>query len=154
MSLLKRCTSCVLGLALLAIAGCSSPGDKRSQEAEQNALRLEATRHQALRSGNAAPLDSILADDFVEIGAGGADRTKAQNVADVGSGALRWKTIDFLDEHAHAFSPEAVVVTGRVQGEGTFQGDSIMRRARYLHVYLKRDGRWQNVAAMSTPVSP
>src|SRR5882672_2083695 len=70
----------VVAALLLATASCSGP---RLREAEQTALRLEGARHEAQRSADAAKLDSILADDFVEIGAGGADRSKPQNVDEV-----------------------------------------------------------------------
>src|SRR5947209_16702736 len=118
------------------------------------ALTLEAQRRAAHLSGNADQLASILADDFVDIGANGVRRTKQQNVEDTRAHVIQWMRLVAKNEHVQVFDSTAAVVTGEQEGAGTYRGQPFARTTRYLRVYLKRGGRWQNVAAESALIAP
>jgi uncharacterized protein DUF4440 len=117
-------------------------------------LSLEAQRRAAHLSGNAEQLASILADGFVDIGANGVRRTKQQNVEDTRAHVLQWTSLVARNERVQVFDSTAAVVTGEQDGAGTYRGQPFARRTRYLRVYLKRCGRWQNVAAQSARIAP
>src|SRR5690348_15392307 len=78
----------------------------------QVVLRLEAARRAAHLNDDAVQLDSILADDFVDVGANGVHRTKQQNVEDTRTGAIRWTRLAVTNEHVQVFDSTAAVVTG------------------------------------------
>ena len=105
-------------------------------------------------ASNAEQLASILADDFVDIGANGVRRTKQQNVEDTRAHVIQWMRLVAKNEHVQVFDSTAAVVTGEQEGAGTYRGQPFARTTRYLRVYLKRGGRWQNVAAESALIAP
>ncbi|PYP97113.1 MAG: hypothetical protein DMD38_05405 [Gemmatimonadetes bacterium] len=117
-------------------------------------LTLEAQRRAAHLSGNADQLASILADDFVDIGANGGRRTKQQNVEETRAHVIQWTTLVATNERVQVFDSTTAVVTGEQEGAGTYNGQPFGRKTRYIRVYLKRRGHWQNVAAQSALITP
>ena len=117
-------------------------------------LTLEAQRRAAHLSGNADQLASILADHFVDIGANGGRRTKQQNVEETRAHVIQWTTLVATNERVQVFDSTTAVVTGEQEGAGTYNGQPFGRKTRYMRVYLKRGGRWQNVAAQSALITP
>ena len=120
----------------------------------QTILRLESARRSAHLNSDATQLDSVLADDFIDIGANGGRRTKRQNVEDTRAHVIRWTNLTVRNEQVRVFDSTAAVVTGEQDGAGTYNGQPFSRKVRYLRVYLKRNGRWQNVAAQNVLISP
>ena len=131
-----------------------APRDQAPDSIAQLILRLESQRRAAHLAGDAKPLADILADDFVDIGAGGARRTKQQNVDDTRKRIITWTTLTVTKEQVQVFDSTAALVTGEQEGAGTYNGRSFARRTRYMRVYLKRGGRWQNVAAHASLIAP
>src|SRR2546430_14060169 len=117
-------------------------------------LTLQAQRRAAHLSGNADQLASILADDFVDIGANGGSRTKQQNVEETRAHVIQWTSLVATNERVQVFDSSAAVVTGEQEGAGTYNGQPFGRKTRYMRVYLKRGGHWQNVAALSALIMP
>ena len=117
-------------------------------------LTLEAQRRTAHLRGNADQLANILADDFVDVGANGGRRTKQQNVEETRAHVIQWTTLVATNERVQVFDSTTAVVTGEQEGAGTYNGQPFGRKTRYMRVYLKRDGRWQNVAAQSALITP
>ena len=120
----------------------------------QVVLTLEAQRRTAHLSGNADQLANILADDFVDVGANGGRRTKQQNVEETRAHLIQWTTLVATNERVQVFDSTTAVVTGEQEGAGTYNGQPFGRKTRYMRVYLKRGGRWQNVAAQSALITP
>jgi hypothetical protein len=141
-------TALLLSLSLLAV---QTPAQ---DSLAQVILSLEAQRRAAHLSGNAEQLASILADDFVDIGANGVRRTKQQNMEDTRAHVIQWTSLVAKNERVQVFDSTAAVVTGEQDGAGTYSGRPFARKTRYLRVYLKRGGRWQNVAAQSALIAP
>jgi len=117
-------------------------------------LTLEAQRRAAHLNGNADQLASILADDFVDVGANGGRRTKQQNVEETRAHMIQWTTLVATNERVQVFDSTTAVVTGEQEGAGTYNGQPFGRKTQYMRVYLKRGGRWQNVAAQSALITP
>ena len=117
-------------------------------------LTLETQRRAAHLSGNADQLASILADDFVDVGANGGRRTKQQNVDETRAQVIQWTTLVATNERVQVFDSTTAVVTGEQEGAGTYNGQPFRRKTRYMRVYLKRGGHWQNVAAQSALITP
>ena len=120
----------------------------------QTILRLEAERRAAHLAHDANRLAAILAADFMEVGLNGVRRTKEQNVEETRKGVVRWTTLVARNEQVTVFDSTAAVVTGEQEGSGTYDGNPFSRHVRYMRVYLKRKGRWENVAAQNSPVAP
>ena len=137
-------TTIVLSLALLGT---------RVDSITPFILSLEAQRRAAHLSGDADRLASILADDFVDVAATGVRRTKQQNVEETRMHVIRWTSLIAKNEQVQVFDSTAAIVIGEQEGSGTYNGQPFVRKIRYLRVYLKRNGRWQNVAAQSALIA-
>jgi ketosteroid isomerase-like protein len=120
----------------------------------QIVLHLEAERRAAHLAQDADRLGAILADDFVDVAVTGVRRTKQQNVDETRRGVIRWTTLVARNEQVTVFDSTAAVVTGEQEGSGTYDGQPFSRRVRYMRVYLKRRGRWQNIAAQNSLIAP
>ena len=138
----------------LFLAGPSLRPSAAPDSTAQIILRLEANRRAAHLAHDADRLRPILADDFVDVGANGVRRTKAQNVEETRRGVVRWTTLVAHNEQVTVFDSTAAVVTGEQEGTGTYDGKPFSRHVRYMRVYLKRQGRWQNVAAQNSLITP
>ena len=141
----------ILTLTTVALLAGQTP---QPDSVAQLILRLEAQRRAAHLRGDAEQLAGILADDFIDVGAGGAHRTKQQNVAETRTHVIRWTRLAATNQRVQVFDSTAAVVTGEQDGAGTYNGHPFARKTRYLRVYLKRRGRWQNVAAQSSLITP
>ena len=141
-------TAIVLSLALFAVQSSQQDSITRT------ILRLESARRAAHLSGDATQLATILADDFVDIGANGVRRSKQQNVEETRAHVIQWTSVTVHNEQVQVFDSTAAVVSGEQDGVGTYNGQPFSRKVRYLRVYLKRGGRWQNVAAQNALRSP
>lgn len=141
-------------LLTLLLAGPRLQQPTAADSIVQIVLRLEAERRAAHLAHDADRLAPILAADFVDIGANGVRRTKEQNVEETRRGVVRWMTLVARNEQVTVFDSTAAVVTGEQEGSGTYDGKPFSRHVRYMRVYLKRQGRWENVAAQNSPITP
>ena len=90
----------------------------------------------------------------MDVGANGGRRTKQQNVEETRAHLIQWTTLVATNERVQVFDSTTAVVTGEQEGAGTYNGQPFGRKTRYMRVYLKRGGRWQNVAAQSALITP
>lgn len=123
----------------------------REVDVRDAVLAVEHERRAALRKPDPDALAQILADDFVEVGPEKV-RTKPMNIGDGRTGRLRWMHLAVSDEAVTIFDSTAAAVTGVLNGDGTYDGRPFKRHTRFLRMYTKRDGRWQNVAAANVPI--
>ena len=141
-----RLHACCAALVPLA-AAAQSPSRAPS---EDELLRIESARSEAIQRGDMKTLDEIYADDFVGVAGTGQLVTKPQ-LFEFFKGAdpsLRFTTSEVF---ARSYGDSGVVV-GRLAGR---RGDgSLVSEARFLHVYVRREGRLRFVSGQSTPVLP
>jgi ketosteroid isomerase-like protein len=107
----------------------------------------------ALRMGDAPALSTWLVNDFVLIDVmRGAEVSKAELVAAVGSGALRFDAIEVVASRVRQYG-DAAVVTGETRMSGHAGQTAWSAHSRYTHVFVQRDGRWQLASAQGTPIA-
>jgi ketosteroid isomerase-like protein len=120
-----------------------------SQQAEQEIRQRETRRFEAIVRGDVAALDDILSEDLTYTHATGVFETKAEFIAKLKSGQLRYES----------FAPEEVVVrvygtTGVVTGVARVKvqvkGEHLSLQLRFTNVYVKQGDRWQMVAWQAT----
>src|SRR5438105_2630163 len=149
----------ILALTVLAIAASSislgqMAGEKSASKdkVEQQLINLEKERSDAVIKGDTATLDRMTADDYVLTNALGQVRNKAQILADLKSGELKYQSIDNDDVTVHVYG-NAAVLTGHSTTKGQSGGKDISGQYRFTRVYVKRDGRWQSVAFQQTKIA-
>lgn len=119
---------------------------------ERQILRLECRRSAAISAHDTTWLATLYAPDFAGIVARGlrVDRRTLFVVFTRDNPEARFR-IDELAVREHV-PGMAATVTGRLQtlaADGSVAGES-----RYVHFYVKREGRWQVVTAAGSAVPP
>lgn len=84
-----------------------------------------------------------------EISRLGQIRTKADNLRELGSGALKLTSVKY-DSLSVRIYGDVAVLQGVADNMGTFRGFPFAGKLRYTRIFVKRDGRWQAVAMQHT----
>jgi len=111
---------------------------------------LELKRSLAIAAHDNAFLDAIYGEDFRGVTALGFKVTKADLLEVFSRDAPNTKFA--LDEIEPRVFGDTAVVTGRLTGRDA-QG-AITSQSLYMHVYMRRQGKWQLVAGQGTVVPP
>ena len=136
---------------------------------ENTIQTLERELSAALSKGDAAAVDRILADDYIEITAQGLLQNKGDIMALVRARAAAPKAISAGPEisvqetRLNIYGDVAVWVGLRITkyqhmeyqvapGSGQLPPPDIADRERFMKVYVRRAGRWQLVASQATNV--
>lgn len=138
--------------ALLVIAlliGLFVAFDAHSQGAPDQELKaLEQSRGEAIRTGDTETLDRLYADDFQGVTTTGQVVEKA-TLMSVFKRVDPRLTFTNGDMKVRVIG-DVALVSGLVTGKA---GGEVVTEFRYLHIYEKREGRWQLTAGQSTPVA-
>jgi ketosteroid isomerase-like protein len=97
-------------------------------------------------------LDRLMDPDYLQIDARGKTVNKGQILASFRSGERHWREAH-SDEHLVRVYAETAVVVGRWQARGENAGRSFDYQARYVSVWVRRDGTWRMVSDQSTPIT-
>jgi ketosteroid isomerase-like protein len=151
----------VILLALLAAVPCAgqqrrgranAPAQSAEQQVKQVEREFVEARRQA-RRGNTAPLERILAPDFVATSLNGRVVNREQFIRANSNRNLRFTSFQLDEPQVRVYTGSAVV-TGRVtvtsRGEG---GDERTFQFRYTSLYVGGGDRWQVAALHLTPVA-
>ena len=136
-------------IAILALSlACGLPASPApgTPEAEVAAFQRELVI--ALRQGDRADLERLLADGFTFVHSTGGLDTRKEYIDNTVSAAQAGRSSDLerLEEHVQIYDGHTAVFTGRSVLHG--RGDDIPLRS--THVYVKRGGKWQWAGGQST----
>src|SRR5260370_40962195 len=114
---------------------------------------MEGRRLRALIAVDSAVLDQLLADDLTYTHASGNLEIKAEFMACVETGKLKYLSLE-PEESRVRVSGDTAIVTGRaaMKVKPAGSGESGFR-SRYIDVYLKRNGKCKCVTCHSTRLS-
>lgn len=116
-------------------------------------MQMEREWAAAMIKGDTATLDRIVASDWVLTNPGGQMQTRADSMAELKSGALKFESSAAQDIAVRVFGDTAIA-TGRSVDKSTYKGKDVSGEYRWTDVFVKRDGRWQAVSTHVTKVSP
>ncbi|TMQ67708.1 MAG: nuclear transport factor 2 family protein [Candidatus Eisenbacteria bacterium] len=144
----------VVVMALL-LAGLGSEaradGKDKAVKAADEVRAVEAARGKALLAGDTAEIARQTADDFVEISRLGMLRTKADNLRDLTSGALKITSFKQDSVSVRVYG-DVAILREITDNTGSMRGFPFAGRIWVTRMYVKRDGRWQAVAMQHTPI--
>jgi ketosteroid isomerase-like protein len=148
----------LLGLLLLASVGMVQAQTPAKEARGAGGLRsevmkVEDARSQALQSGDADALDRLYADDLAYTNARGQVLTKAQHLADIRSGNLKFTALKHEDVVVRVYG-ETGIVTGVSASVLKYNGHAFTGRRRFTNVYVKENARWLCVVHDETPIAP
>lgn len=124
------------------------PGLPRAQkhESRHEIDQLEEVWRNAVLMSNTAPLESLLADDYMAITASGTLQTKDEALANIRSGRVHFDSLQIIDRKVRFYGTTALVTSiAEVQAK-TPDGD-ISGSYRYTRVYVRdARGQWKAVS--------
>jgi uncharacterized protein (TIGR02246 family) len=118
---------------------------------EQAVKKLLDELAAAVGKNDTAALDRIYADDYTIVTDTGGVMTKAERLAAMKSGDLKYESVTFDDVNIRVYGNTAVA-TLRTTGKGQYKGQDISSQARATLAFVKMKGRWQEVAAHTTRI--
>ena len=103
----------------------------------------------AILRRDAAALNRILADDLRYVHGNASVQNKKEFLDALKSGDLAYHTFDFQEVDVRVFGDTAVVMS-KPRMSITMNGQEQKFEARFLRVYVKRQGTWQLLAHQAT----
>lgn len=145
--------------AILCAAFAQAPAQKvsgtKQSKVEQEVLQVENERIQAVVGVDTQALDRILADTLVYTHSSARVESKAQFIKSLQTGELKYESIKHQDLKARVYGDVAVLIGQSAVQVRSAQtgGQARSLDIRFLNVYAKLEGRWQQVAWQSTRIS-
>lgn len=144
-------TSFAIGLSALSVSAAAALIGQQRFSVEQQVIAIDEQRMDALRRGDPAPLERIYADDYTLVTGLGEVRSKADQIKQLKSGALRYADIRSVERQVRLYGDVAVIVSRQQadirQGSHRITGDE-----RVTRVYKNFDGQWRVIATHATPI--
>jgi ketosteroid isomerase-like protein len=148
-------TKWALMFAVVFSAACfAAPGqstDPQTSSANQAVSRIENEMLDGLRKGDPAPSEHYLAETYIFTSPDGGMENKAQSVADLKTGDLKFQSVTMEDPKFSVYGDTVIVTFGSI-AQGTYKGKDISGKTRWTDVFVKQDGHWRLVASHGSPV--
>ena len=126
------------------MAGFHSDSDRVPQVIQAERAWLEA--HLKL---DISALDSLMADEYTQVNRQGELIGKQQVIASFRTGKRYWQHSE-SDEYQVRIYGDVAVIVGRWRAKGINAGQAFDYAARYVSVWVYRNGRWQMTIDQST----
>jgi len=151
---MKRATTfLLLAIAVLTPAQTQKRGSGPGSDAASQALiDLEGKWVAALEKSDAATLDSILVDTYVDTDEESHRSDKQAVLAVLKSGDLKMTSIKLSDMQVYIYG-DAAVVTGSAAQIGNFKGQALTAKITFTDTFIRRNGKWTAVASQRSPVA-
>jgi len=139
------------GLIAFACPGIAqAQNDVPSQTSiQQEVLKTEAVRDEAMQKADMTVLNRIYADNVVIVNTRGLSLTKAQRLADFQSGDLKFLSFDQGDYSFQIYG-DTVILNGRANSVVQFHGKVNRVPRQFTLTYIKLNGEWKLVAQNET----
>jgi len=140
-------------VAALLLPGCvtaaSTGGDAPAADAIATVEALERERFAALERNDLPALEQALAADLVYCHSTARCESRAEFLAALRDGSMRYRRIELLELRGRA-TGDAVLLHGRIALDAEMAGQQARMQLVYTDVWARRDGRWQLIAWQST----
>ena len=130
----------LVGLVALVALLPASPDELQNAEKQW----VDAVKRQDM-----AALNRILSDDLVYAHSTGIVETKAEYLNKMKSGDQKYTAIEHNEAKMRTYG-DTGVVNARVRMTGATKGVPFDNQLLMMHVWVKKDGRWQLVAHQTT----
>ena len=140
-------------VVLVGPLGSRAVAQGRNEKVEHEVIKVEDERMQAFEKADAATLDRIFDDEFTFTNVNGEVHTKAELIADVRSGNLKYTSLNHSEIRVRVYENTAIL-TGRSSSVYIADGKEGGRvPRRYMNIYFKKNGQWRLVARQETPIA-
>src|SRR5437762_13361810 len=133
----------VLIVSLLPFSLCHCTSERNRSQAEQYIVEAERQWAESVASGDTTVIERILADDFVGVDPKGRQYEKTEMISETRN-APKYFVSNHLNDVKIRFYGDAAIA----QGNESWQRHTGERgRFVWTDTWIRRDGRWQIVAA-------
>lgn len=149
-----------LAVALLifttAIAWGQISGGKmvRDSKVDRELTKVEEEWHSAYVKHDPSILECILAEEYVSISSNGGSADKAQTIAGLKRDDSQYEYSTPHDLDIRIYGDGAIVIGRTKEKWKNKKGEEFTAEYRWTDLFVKRDGRWQCVAAQVARVPP
>lgn len=136
-------------LAVAVVTPAQTPKKEPLQRTDATSkalIDLEEKWVAALEKSDAATLDSICADTYVETDGRGHRSDKQALLAVVKSGDLKVESIKLSDMQVYVYG-DAAVVTGSAAEAGGYKGQPFTANVSFTETFVRQNGKWRAVAS-------
>ena len=145
-----KITACSV-LGLLMVWG-GAIAQQKSAGGDEAALKaLEEKWDTANLKGDTATLSAIFVDTFISTSNEGKARTKAEILAQLKSGEVKYETSKVDDMKVFVYG-DAAVVNGRWKAKFVEKGKLVDDSERFTDTYIRQNGQWRCVASHSSTI--
>ena len=143
----------VLLCAALCISSASFAKDKKATGGGEDQIKalLDQSRQAALK-GDSSYLEQNASDDYVRVTGDGKLLTKSEMIAAFKNGDVKYQSIETSDVKVRLHG-DAAVSTVTADVKGTNKGQDISGRTVSTRFFVKRGGKWQEVAHTTAKVA-
>jgi len=134
-------------------SGQRNPPATGAKGVEQELITIEREMADAIQKRDVARLAPMLAEDFTLVTPGGDVMDKAAAVGVVKSGEYVMQSLEFSDMKVRVYGDTAVVTYIGTE-KSSFKGQDVSGKSRSIDVFVRRAGKWQQVAGQSTTLPP
>ena len=147
-----RITACAVA-ALLMVSGIALTQQKSAPGGgDEASLRaLEEKWDAANVKGDTATLSAIYADTFISTSSEGKVQTKAEVLAQIKSGEVKFQSAKVDDMKVYLYG-DAAVVNGRWRGKLVEKGKNIDTTERFTDTFIRQNGQWRCVASQGSTI--
>lgn len=149
----KQLLAAALLAAILPLAVGAKDKKARANDPSSEITQFNQSFGEAQVRRDAAKLDQLLSDDFTLVNPAGKVLNKSQFLSDMGSGELKYESLNYEDVVVRPY-PDVAVVMGRVVRKGTFRGQDNSGQFRFIHVFVRNQKGWQVAVAQATRIAP
>lgn len=118
-------------------------------EVEHEVLAAQRARFDATVEGNLDALERLMADDLTYVHTSARQESKAENIAALREGRIAYRAIDTGDL-AVRVEGDTALITGLADVTLRGAAADVVLHLRFLDVWARRSGLWQEVAWQST----
>ena len=147
-------TILIVAVSPLASGQVTGKQKFRNIKVEQELEKVEEDWANAYVRHDAAPLERILADEFITVGSNGQSHDKTKDIEELKSDSATYEYSTPYDLDIRVYGDMAVVV-GRTKERGHYDsGRQFTNEYRWTDIFVKRQGRWQCIAAQVASIPP
>ncbi len=145
---MKKTVYAVLGLLML----CGSAMAQPKSAVDEAALKaLEEKWDAASMKGDSAALGAILADTFISTSTEGKVRAKAELLAEMKSGDIKYQNAKVDDMKVYLYG-DTGIVSGRWKGKFVQKGKTVDTVERFTDTFIRQNGQWRCVASQASTI--
>jgi ketosteroid isomerase-like protein len=148
---MKTIAYAVLGLLLVLGGAIAQQKPAAAGSVEAALIALEEKWDAANSKNDAGALGAILADTFISTDNDGKVRTKAEMLARVKSGEVKYQTSKVSDMKVYVYG-EAAVVNGRWTAKFVDKGKAVDTTERFTDTWVRLNGQWRCVATQGSTI--